>query len=135
MAKLLIVEDDEANQKDYRNNLAGIVGEENLDLVDNYDDAIELLKQNPYDVYILDGVFPKSSDFPLPGPWGIPLAKEIVEKEGSFDKIRMVSGAPSILSEAKELGVTKLYFKGNPAEEGQKPLSQITNDLAQELNS
>jgi len=134
MAKVLVVEDGEVYQRGYRNNLAGIVGEENLDLVDNYDDAVELLNQNSYEVYILDGQFPKSPDFP-PGPWGISLAKEIAEKEGSFDKIRMASGAISILHEAQKLGITKLYFKGKLVEEGQKPLTQLMDDLMQELDS
>lgn len=109
MTRVLVVEDHNKWQELYKNCLESILGKGNVDIVDNYDDAISMLNQD-YGVYIIDGQFLNHSDGDLQ-LLGILLSKEIGKKEGGYDKIVMVSSSNDSLSQAQCLGITKFYNK------------------------
>ncbi len=109
MIRALIVEDHAKWQKFYRNCLESMLGEGNIDITDNYGDAISRLGQE-YGLYVVDGQFFKSPDGELE-LLGIKLAEDIGKKEGGYDKIVMVSSSEDTLSQAQCLGVTNVYNK------------------------
>lgn len=134
MAKILVVEDHNYWQDWYKENLGDIVGKENVNIVDNLNSAINCILQNVYDAYILDGAFPKESGLKSE-QLGIKLAKEISEKEGGFDKIRIVSLKDLTLETALRIGIKKVYSKHKAnKEKGYNHISAIPNDLKQDLN-
>lgn len=132
MAKALVVEDDPNWQGINKRSLEGIMGEGNVDIVASYEEAISLLSSKlVYDAYVLDGEFPRTSGDPE--PLGIPLAKEIAEGEGSYEKIRLVSGKEPIMDEAQKLGIVT-YTKGNANEEkGYRDIFQLSTDIKDAL--
>lgn len=107
MERALVVEDAEKWQDFHRNLLESILGEGNVDVVANYDDATSLLDQG-YGVYVLDVQFPRHR-FGKPQLLGVQLAQEIKQREGSYNKIVVVSSHLSV--EARNLGITKIYVK------------------------
>jgi hypothetical protein len=128
MAKVMIVEDNERTLSTYKRMFGRRVGEENVDAFDNYESAVSELG-NAYSVFVLDGEFPRSPGG-YPEPLGVQLAQEIHKIEGSYDKVAMVSGNSSILKEAKEMGIDKIYSKGLPKEDaGERDSSELIADL------
>ncbi|NQV09241.1 hypothetical protein HQ529_05300, partial [Candidatus Woesearchaeota archaeon] len=98
-SKVLHVEDSAVWQIMVGNILKDKFGKDNVDLAKNYVDALSLVISNPYDFYFLDGKFPEHDG--KEENLGIKLAKEIYEREGSYDKIIIVSASPNILKEAE----------------------------------
>ncbi|MBU3913381.1 MAG: hypothetical protein KKE50_04790 [Nanoarchaeota archaeon] len=109
MVRALVVEDHDKWQKFHKNCLESILGKGSVDIANNYEDAISMLNQD-YGVYIIDGQFLRCPDGDLQ-VLGIQLAKEIGKKEGSYDKIVMVSSSEDSLSRAQRLGITQVYNK------------------------
>lgn len=105
--RALVVDDSEKWQNFHHNLLVSILGKENIDVVANYDDAISMLGRN-YTAYILDIQFPRHRFGELQ-LLGVELAQEIMRREGSYNKITIVSSHFSI--EAQNLGITKMYNK------------------------
>jgi len=109
--KVLVVEDHEKWQRFHKGCLDSILGEGNVDIVGNYQDAISLLdrKGNDYMLYIIDWQFPIEPNG-IPRVTGTKLVEEIGRKKG-FDKIVVVSSEERSLFSAQKLGVDKLYNK------------------------
>lgn len=107
MERVLVVEDMQKWQDFHRGLLEPILGAGNVDVVANYDDTIPLLDRS-YEAYILDVQFPRYR-CGKPQLLGIQLAQEIKQREGSYNKIVIVSSHTSI--EARKLGITKIYNK------------------------
>ncbi|MBI3109463.1 response regulator transcription factor [Candidatus Daviesbacteria bacterium] len=107
MERALVVEDTEKWQNFHRGLLEPILGEGNVDVVANYDDAISMLGRD-YRAYILDVQFPRHR-FGKPQLLGVQLAQEIMRREGSHHRIVVVSSHMSI--EAQNLGITRIYNK------------------------
>lgn len=129
MAKVLVVEDSKIWQDLHKDILEEILGQDTIDIAANYSTALALLESNVYDMYILDGEFPRESGDPQ--PLGISLAKHIAEnfREGSYEHIRIVTGRDSTLDEAQALGIIA-YTKGNAdKEKGYKDFYQLEEDV------
>lgn len=94
MERVLVVEDTEKWQNFHRGLLEPILGKENVDVVANYEDALSLLDRD-YQAYILDVQFPRHQ-FGRLQLLGVQLAQEIMRREGSHNKIVMVSSHMSI---------------------------------------
>lgn len=107
MERVLVVEDMQKWQDFHRSLLEPILGVGNIDVVANYDDAISLLDRS-YEAYILDVQFPRHQ-CGKPLLLGIQLAQAIEQKEGSYNKIVIVSSHNPI--EARKLEITKIYNK------------------------
>lgn len=107
MERALVVEDMQKWQDFHRGLLEPILGVGNVDVVANYDATIPLLDRS-YEAYILDVQFPRYQ-CGRPLLLGIKLAREIEQREGSYNKIVIVSSHISI--EARKLGITKIYNK------------------------
>lgn len=105
--KALIVDDSEKWQNFHRDCLEPILGKGKVDVVGNYDEAISMLGRG-YAAYILDNQFPRHR-FGKPQLLGVKLAQEIMRREGSYNKITIVSSHFSI--EAQLLGITRMYNK------------------------
>jgi len=132
MAKVLVVEDEESWSGIYQRRLGHVLGEENVTIVRDDAAARAQLEKMIFDAYVLDGEFPRAPG-QRPEPLGVPLARDISSKVG-VEKIYMASGNDTVLDQAKELGINRLYSKGLPDEEkGQRPLAQLVQDLKQDL--
>lgn len=107
MERALIVEDTEKWQNFHRGLLEPILGNGNVDVVANYDDAISMLGRD-YKAYILDVQFPRHR-FGQPELLGVQLAQEIMRRGNSHNKIVMVSSHMPV--EAQNLGITRIYNK------------------------
>lgn len=107
MERVLVVEDTEKWQNFHRGLLEPIIGKENVDVVANYNDALSILGRD-YKAYVLDVQFPRYR-FGEVQLLGVQLAQEIMQREGSNNKIVIVSSHMSV--EAQNLGITRIYNK------------------------
>lgn len=107
MERALVVEDTEKWQNFHRGALEPILGEGNVDVVDNYDDALSMLGRD-YKAYILDVQFPRHR-LGEPQLLGVQLAQEIMRRNGSCERIVIVSSHRS--EETLNLGITRIYNK------------------------
>jgi len=131
--RILLAEDDSTWQGILKSVLEDLVGSDSVDLAATWVEAKGFLAGgDEYLAYVLDG---EEGKRPNAKPFGIPLARQIIEKEGSPDKIRVISGNPEILDEAQGLGITT-YTKGTPNnEKGYRDAFKIKADLAEMLGS
>ena len=128
MEKVLVVEDTPTWQEIHKSRLERLLGVDSVDIADNYDVALSMLTQS-YAAYIVDGEFPRSQGGKA-GPLGIQFAREIHQRENSYDKVFLVSGNPDVLKDAQTKGITKVYTKGSAdADEGIGDLTNLMNDL------
>lgn len=107
MERALVVEDTERWQNFHRGLLEPILGNGNVDVVANYDDAVSLLGRD-YKAYVLDVQFPRRR-FGKPQLLGIRLAQEIIRRGNSSNTIVIVSSHMPV--EAQNLGITRIYNK------------------------
>lgn len=126
MMRALVVEDSEKWQNFHRDLLGPVLGEGDLDVVDNYDDAISMLGGD-YLVYVLDVQFPK-----IHGGkkqlLGVQLAQDIKQREGSYDKIAIVSSGGHMSAKARDLGINKIYNKFS-LDEDETEVAAFSRDL------
>lgn len=132
MAIALIVDDEKTWQGIHQRKLEGIIGEGNVDTASNYNDASNLLEANNYDLYVIDGEFPRNQGLKAES-LGLEFAAQILEEEGSYAKVCIVSGRDSVLDKAQELGIIT-YTKGlaNP-DKGYRDIQQLEEDVRQLL--
>ena len=111
MTRALVVEDHAKWQRFHRDCLESILGKGNVDVTDNYEDAVSMLNLE-YGLYVIDRQFLNhlNGDLYL---LGIQLAEAIRNKEGSYDKIVMVSSSEDSLSKAQSLGIIHVYNKSS----------------------
>jgi len=134
MARVLVVEDSSKWQMLHQAHLESVLGKGNVDIVDNYNDAISMLGRS-YVAYILDVQFPRYHGGE-PQLVGVQLAQEIGRRENGYDKIAMASSGGDMLVKARELGVTKLYNKGTPNKKnGEKCADDLVQDLQYLFNA
>lgn len=107
MERALVVKDTEKWQNFHRDLLEPILGNGNVDVVANYDDAIYMLGRG-CKAYILDVQFPRYR-FGKQQLLGVKLAQEIMRREGGNNKIVVVSSHMPV--EAQKLGITRIYNK------------------------
>ncbi len=106
--KALIVEDDYGVR--FGNSiLAQSKGYETTQ-IDNYDDAIEIIKKERFDAYLIDGYFPNSKNdrnLFLNGP----MLYEFIQNLYADANILLITAESDVVRAAKEKG-WKAYIKG-----------------------
>ncbi len=129
--KALVVDDDPNWQGISQRGLERVLGAGNVDLAASYSSAVALMETNKYDAYLLDGEFPRESG--NPEGLGIELAQRIKEREGSFDRIRLLSGNKRILDQAQELGIITYTKSMADEDKGYKDFMDLGADIQEML--
>jgi len=130
MARILLVEDKEIIQTQLKSELEKILGTGTVDIVADYQTALEYLETNDYDLYIVDGSFPESPESTETKTLGPKLIEKIREKEGDYEKVRHISFETANFEALQQKGI-KCYAKGGA--EGYKDMFDIIEEIRAEF--